>query len=120
MEKKIKVEDVIEFLRKCLKKHYDIKFGFHQDISIKNNNDTFHLAWNVVDDTLHMWLTFKSFSSFGSDLEYAIQTKNKRLIAEWELLLEDLKDNYYTNVEQKFLGFFNADNILNINELDDD
>ncbi len=130
MEKKIKFDDVIDFIYKALKMKYYVTLCGSGSITIghemkyldtegsKQTFNCYSFAWNFVDNNLIITL---DTSYVRDDLQYQLKIENKKDIARWNILIEDVKEYVFNKIEDKFNNFFKEEKShIDINDLDDE
>ena len=122
MERKIKFEDVVNFVRKAIKEKCNIRvFNSSIDISRKISDEKtlyFYICWNI--DSENKLEICSDRSIYTGDYCYSIKIDDNRQILEWKLLIADVKDYYDSQVENSFNGFFRDTTPININDLDNE
>lgn len=128
MEKKIKVQDVIDFIKKSMEKNYTVKLWNNKYVEvirkIKDTNGEYYYRtqqFGYLGDNEMLRINL-SRPWFDSSADYIIDTKDKREILKWETFIEDIKEYYYKQIEEEFNNFFKEreEKHSSIDDLDDD
>ena len=130
MEKKIKFQDIIDFIERSMSNGY--KFSLYADNltigkSFKYNNDEggytvydcFEFYWKEEAEKLIIGVG-KTYSCNSEISDYNLEIEDSKQILEWKLLLQKLKEYNFNNLENRFFNFFKEESKLkDINDLDD-
>ena len=125
MEKKIKFDNVIDFVYRALKEKYHFRLSEAYMTIIRKIKYTdvdgtrvsyncFDIFWYLKDNVLTIRL--------GDNNHYQIKVENQKDIARWNILIEDVKEYILVDVETKFNNFFDIDKAkpTTINDLDNE
>ena len=125
MEKKIKFDNVIDFVYRALKGKYHFRLSENYMTIIREIKYTdvdgskisyncFDMFWYLEDNVLTIRLDDNNY--------YQIKVENQKDIARWNILIEDVKEYILVDIETKFNNFFEEDNSkpTTIDDLDND
>jgi len=127
MEKKIKFDDIINFIYNAIDRKYDISLcdgilTVTREINHKNITEIscFHFSWILNNKKQLIIHVDKYYIDINSDYCYKLEIENPKDIARWNILIEDVKEYVFNKIEDKFNNFFNEDDkSTTINDLDD-
>jgi hypothetical protein len=131
MEKKIKFDEIINFIYKSIKKNYSIEcdsYGIcigHKREYTDDNGSTrvyncFRFGWGMCENCLIIGVN--SWGVNNDDYHYNLKINNPKDIARWNILIEDIKEYIFNKIERDFNNFFEEDNSkpTTIDDLDND
>lgn len=130
MEKKIKLENIIEFINNAKNSDYDISIYYREENDCNNQVIIYKslsdnkisrqaFSWKNLDDKLIINLT-SEYCNYDSD--YIVEVENKKDILKWEMFIEELIDYTHSRLEINFKNFFKDENnkVKDINDLDNE
>ena len=134
MEKKIKFDEIVDFIYKSMKKNYSIEWDSwgvcisHKREYTYNDGSTrayncFRFGWRVYDENrLIIGVNNWCVNYDDNDHYYNLEINNPRDIARWNILIEDIKEYIFNKIEYDFNTFFDEDNSkpTTINDLDNE
>lgn len=131
MEKKIKFQDVINFIEKSMENGYTVSpcgNGVTIGKSHKYNNDNggytvyncFEFYWRYEDEKLIIGIGV-SYNRDSEISDYTLKIEDSKKILEWKLLLQRIKEYRFLKLENRFDNFFKEEEskFKDINDLDD-
>lgn len=131
MEKKIKFDEIVDFIYKSIKKNYSIELNSwgvcisHKQEYTDSSGSTkayncFRFGWKVYDENC-LIIGVNSWCTDNDDNHYNLEIDNPRDIARWNILIEDIKEYVFNKIERDFNTFFDEDDSkpTTINDLDD-
>lgn len=129
MEKKIKFENVIAFIKKAMDLDFDINYSsalfsdsFELTIFKELEDKTLkrYINWRYSDDKLLINLNGDFIP--GKLAYYIIEVVDKKDILKWEFLIEEVKEYCVNKLENNFKNFFNElqNPVKDINDLDNE
>ena len=131
MEKKIKFDEIVDFIYKSIKGNYSIELNNylitigHKKEYTSNKGTTktyncFRFAWAFDDNNLI--ITIDDWIVKLDDFHYNLKINNLKDIAKWNILIEDVKEYIFNKIERDFNTFFDEDDSkpVTINDLDNE
>lgn len=129
MEKKIKFENVVAFIKKAMDLDFDINYsttllsdGFELMIFKELRDKTLrqYINWKYNDDKLLINLNGGFIP--GKPIYYIIEIVDKKDVLKWEFLIEEVKEYCVNKLENNFKNFFNElqSPVKDINDLDNE
>ena len=124
MEKKIKFNDVVEFVKRAISNKNCCVILYIDSICIHKKTDdnkfsSFDIVW--CENTNNLEIHLDKFVLGTND--YVIEITEPKEILTWKMLIEEAKDSVFKTIEYKFNNFFKEENkVTDINDLysDDD
>lgn len=129
MEKKIKFEDVVAFIKKVMDLDFNINYSpapFSETTELivfkelENKTIRKYIDFAYEDDKLLMNLN--GGFSLKKPSDYIIEVSDKKDILKWEFLMEEVKEYCINKVENDFKNFFKdlQNPVKDINDLDNE
>jgi len=129
MEKKIKFEDIVAFIRKAMSLNCTIDLYCYKELDMystlyiytkisKDERKGKEINWAQKNDKLYINLSH-GYSEKLSD--YIIEVENRKDILKWETLIEEVIEYTHQKLETEFENFFKEEypTLKDINDLDD-
>lgn len=129
MEKKIKFQDVVNFIERAMSLNCTIDVYHYKELDMystlyiitkisKDEHKGREINWKQENDKLYINLCHSSYSEKLSD--YIIEVENRKDILKWETLIEEITEYAHYKLEIEFENFFNNEyKPTDINDLDD-
>lgn len=129
MEKNIKFEDVVAFIKKVMDLDFNINyspFPFSETTELivfkelENKTIRKYIDFAYEDDKLLMNLN--GGFSLKKPSDYIIEVSDKKDILKWEFLMEEVKEYCINKIENDFKNFFKdlQNPVKDINDLDNE